>query len=188
MGIAATRKSRDQSQPDLFGKVAPPRASRAQPFDLQKLTMVALGIWRVSDDPRDAAIAGRWFTSHGLELTADIACSVVRYHGSLKFGDSRAPGLVFLMRDIFTDAPCSVLRVFMNERGETVGRKILGRAFNTAIKLDASDGAVHLTSSVEAGIRALNNGQRPIWIASANSLNEIVWSLRDAGREVVRPP
>ena len=48
-------------------------------------------------------------------------------------GDRRTPDLVWLLRDIFTDEPCSVLRVYLNDDGEVIGRRTLGRVYNSAV-------------------------------------------------------
>jgi len=184
-------------------------------FDPKKLVQFALGIWHASFDARHAVLRERWTASSGVTLPDSIDGDVLRFHTSLKYGDERAPGLIWLVRDIHTGEPCAVLRYFLDDGGNLISRKTLGRTYNSAIKLDADEDVSHgliVASSIEDGLKALNGGLRPVWAligASAladfpvidgvecltvtssddDAVGEVVQRWSNAGREVtVRPP
>jgi hypothetical protein len=115
--------ARRQYQLDLFGAVLP------RPFDPQKLVRMALAVWRASR-PVAGTLGERFFTSRRLAVP-DAA--VVRFHPSLKFGDGRAPGLVWLLRDQRTAEPCGIVRVFLDSDGAPIGKRTLGRALGACI-------------------------------------------------------
>jgi putative DNA primase/helicase len=207
-------RRRIERSPDLLqwaGLEAPPPA-----FDPKKLVEIALGIWRVSIDARHAVLTGRWAASQNQTLPDELGGDVVRFHPSLKLGDDRAPGLIWLLRDIHTDEPCGILRYLLDDSGAVIGRRVLGRSYSTAIKFDAEENVtagLHIASSVETGIAAINAEFRPVWaLLGANALADfpvlggvealtiiaddaravaqVSARCREAGREVIcaRPP
>ena len=141
-----------------------PRAADAAPFDP---TQLALRVWHSGDDARASLLAGDYFTSCGLVLPEDVGPDVLRFHSSLKLGEGdRAPGIVWLLRDLHSDRPVAISRVFLAEDGRAFAQRTLGRSFNTAVKLsDDSDvsAGLFITSGVEAGIAAMMMGLRPVW-------------------------
>jgi hypothetical protein len=170
--VAPARRKPEPS-PDLFeaaGVVAP---RNAPSFDPARLKKWALGIWRVSMDARDAILTERYFASQGITLPEDVGADVVRFHSSLTFGDDRAPALVFLVRDVFTDEPVGILRYFLADDGSVLAKRSLGRtSFNAAVKLsgdgDVEDG-LHVASSIEGAIAAMSRGHRPLWCVIGES-------------------
>lgn len=171
---ADRRKLPKHQSPDLFqwAGVFTPRRDIASPFDPRKAVKFALGIWHTAMPAHHAILAERWATSQNLILPDDIS-DCIRFHPNLKFGNDRAPGLVFLLRDLNTDEPTGVLRIYLSDDGNVIGRRTLGRAFNTAVKLDADDqvtDGLHIASTVERAVAAMNAGLRPIWFV--NSLTD----------------
>jgi hypothetical protein len=161
---AARRKPHKHShqQPDLFGFVG----DQAPSFDPQKLVKWATGVWRSAIDARHAVLCERWAASQNLQLHDDIDGDVLRFHPNLSFASDRVPGLIWLLRDLFTDEPVSILRIFLDDDGVEIGRRTLGRVYNAAIKLDTDETVttgLHIASSIEDGIAAINAGYRPVW-------------------------
>jgi putative DNA primase/helicase len=131
----------------------------------QKKKEWALQIWSQSVNPT-GTIVERYLREHrGLELSGDIAGSVIRFHAGLKFDERYVPGMVCLMRDIATDEPCGIHRTFLDRKtGEKIDRRMLGTA--AAIKLDAhATISTELTigEGVETALAARMMGLGPVW-------------------------
>ena len=175
---AAARRTQAHAirpSPDLFqwaGVVAPSRVSVA-PFSPQKLVKIARGIWHVSMPAKHSVLAERYFASCGLTLPADIA-DCIRFHASLRNGDTRAPGLVLLLRDLFDDAPCGIVRVYLNDAGNVVGRRALGRVYDSAVKLDADENStagLTVCVGIKQAVTARAQGHRPMFaLAGTNAI------------------
>jgi hypothetical protein len=110
------------TQLDLFG------APRRRPLTPEKLTSIALGVWGASGPVVGPGAA--FFRSRRLPIPD---AQTVRYHPSLKCGDERAPGLVWLLREVRTDQPCGVLRVYLDADGWAVSKKVLGRCWGATL-------------------------------------------------------
>jgi hypothetical protein len=123
----AASRARRTVQPRQLDLFRAPRAPR--PFDAQRLTQMALGIWAASA-PVVGGPGAKFFEMRRLEIP-DAA--TVRFHPSLKHGDGRAPGLVWLLRDVRTDEPCGCMRVYLDECGWPIAKRILGRAFGATL-------------------------------------------------------
>ena len=163
----------DQPRPsDLFAfaGVAAPRLDVTPPFDPRKLIKFALGIFHASIDARHAVLFERWTAAQNLHLPDDLDGDVLRFHPRLKNGDDRAPGLIWLLRDVLSDEPTGIVRYFLDSDGVVIARKALGRVYGTAIKLsadaDVAEG-LHIASSVERGVAAMQAGLRPMWVVNA---------------------
>jgi hypothetical protein len=106
-------------QYDLFG------AHRVinRPFDARRLAQIAEGIWRASI-PVHGTLGERLFRALRVKVPdADTA----RFNALLKHGDERSPAVIFLLRDERTNEPTGVVRIFLDEFGWAVERRILGR-------------------------------------------------------------
>ena len=77
-----------------------------------------------------------YLNQRGLQMAAELAGPVLRFHDALHFDGRRVPGLVALFRDVLTDEPTAIQRVFLQPNGERIGRRMLGRVRGAAIKLD----------------------------------------------------
>jgi hypothetical protein len=107
-------------------------------------------------------------------LSSDIAGSVVRFHGSLKFDDfSRKPGMVCLLRDIVTNEPCGIHRTFLDRQtGQKIDRKMLGIAKGAAIKVDGLESVsstLAVGEGVETALAAKLAGLGPVWALGSTS-------------------
>jgi putative DNA primase/helicase len=141
--------------------------------DKAKKKKAALRIWGQSVSP-SGTIVEQYLREHrGLELTPDIADSVVRFHGSLYFDAySRKPGMVCLLRDIVTNEPCGIHRTFLDrDTAAKIDRKMLGVAKGAAIKLDCVDPGSRLTigEGIETGLAAKLAGLGPVWALGSTS-------------------
>jgi hypothetical protein len=116
------------AQLDLF---RPPRMTRTKrPLTPERLVQIALGVWAASG-PVSGTLGAKFFELLHLEIPD---ASIVRFHYGLKFGDTRAPGLIWKLVDQRTGEPCGVMRVFLAQDGTTViGKKVLGRAWAASI-------------------------------------------------------
>jgi hypothetical protein len=136
--------------------------------DKEKKKAAALRIWFGSVDPK-GTIVEHYFREHrALPLADDLAGSVIRFNRSLYLdGSSRAPGMVCLLRDIETDAPCGIHRTFLNpETAEKIDRKMLGVAKGAAIKIDADSTVTTILTigeGVETMLSARMAGFGPVW-------------------------
>jgi putative DNA primase/helicase len=124
----------------------------------------ALQIWSQSVNPI-GTIVERYLREHrGLELSEDIAGSVIRFHAGLKFDDAYIPGMVCLLRDIKSDEPCGIHRTFLDRKtGEKIDRKMLGIAKNAAIKLDQPGASLTIGEGVETALSGRMAGLGPVW-------------------------
>ena len=172
------RRTNQRTSQNLFqwaGLEAPSPVKAAPPFDPLKLQIFARAIWKASSHAH-GMLATRWLTSQGLALPDEVGIDVVRFHPALKLlGDERTPAIVWLLRDVFTDELVGIQRCYLDLDGKLIRRKTLGRStYNCAIKL--SDDAevttgLHIASSVDASIAAMNCGLRPVWtVPSAAAL------------------
>jgi|SRR6516165_6364356 hypothetical protein len=98
-----------------------------------------------------------YLAARGLMLPADIADEVIRFHPALKFGGVPVGGMVALFRDIRTNEPCGIHRTFLDGIGRKLDRKMLGRARQAAIKLDADESVtlgLHIGEGIETCLAA----------------------------------
>jgi putative DNA primase/helicase len=134
----------------------------------------ALDIWSKSVNPAGTLVE-RYLREHrGLQLSGDIAGSVVRFHGSLRFDEfSRKPGMVCLFRDIATNEPCGIHRTFLDrETGQKIDRKMLGVAKRAAIKIDDAESVsskLTIGEGFETVLAARLAGLGPVWALGSTS-------------------
>jgi hypothetical protein len=126
MSNVSTSTVQRHRQLDLFEL---PRAPHKPLMTAERLTGIALGIFHASG-PVEGTLGARFFEMRRLEVPDQ---SVVRFHPSLKFGDTRAPGLIFLLRDVRTGEPTGVVRLFLDTNGWVVGKRALGRVWGATL-------------------------------------------------------
>jgi hypothetical protein len=126
----------------------------------------ALAIWHEARDPRGTLVE-HYLANRCLGLPADIAGHALRYHARCPFGPGeRQPCMVALFRDIRTDEPVAIHRTALTPDGRKIGRKMLGPAGGSAIKLDADDAVsmgLVVGEGVESCLSARQLGYRPCW-------------------------
>jgi putative DNA primase/helicase len=162
---------------ELWRRQSSPRWSRpytvAPDNDAAHRSALALRLWNEARDPRGTVVTD-YLAARGLTIPNDIAGDVIRFHPSLKLDGALAGGMLALFRDIRTNEPCGIHRTFLDGAGRKLDRKMLGRAREGAIKLDA-DGSVtlglHIGEGVETCLAAHLAGFRPVWaLGSATAL------------------
>jgi putative DNA primase/helicase len=133
----------------------------------------AQAIWREAVDPRGTIVA-QYLAGRGLGLPDGAASEAIRFHGNCPFGETRAPAMVALVRDIVTDRPLAIHRTALNADGSkaTVDGKsklALGRVAGGAVKL-TPDAAITLCLGIAEGIETALSmreiaefGGSPVW-------------------------
>jgi len=120
-----TASAAQHRQLDLFGA----RRMTKRPLDQTKLAQIAAGIFRASR-PVAGTLGARFFEMRGLAVPGP---DVARYHPSLKCGDARSAGLIFLLRDVRTREPCGVMRLYLDEHAWVTGMRPLGRVVGATL-------------------------------------------------------
>jgi DNA primase len=104
-------------------------------------------------------------------------CAGLRFHRACPRGDQRVPALVSLLRDVVTDEPLAIQRVFLRDDGsdrlrDSTGKMTLGPARNAVVKLtpdeDVTTGLA-ITEGVEKGLAIMAAGWSPIWATCGTS-------------------
>ena len=151
LGLGARERRRQQSSRQWSGPctVAPgDNAANRSAF--------ALRLWNEARHPGGTMVAG-YLASRGLPLADNIAGEVIRFHSALKFKGAQVGATLALFRDIRTNEPCGIHRTFLDGAGRKLDRKMLGRARDAAIKLDAEEN-VTLGLHVGEGVPASPHG------------------------------
>jgi putative DNA primase/helicase len=100
----------------------------------------AVRIWDEGQDPR-GTLAERYLREHRkLDLPAEIASSVLRFHPQCPWrdenvGPTRVPALIAVFRSIDDDVVTAIQRIALNPDGAKIGRRMLGIVRRSAIKL-----------------------------------------------------
>jgi putative DNA primase/helicase len=118
----------------------------------------ALALWRESVDPR-GTLAERYLASRGLQLGDEVAGNVLRWH-------ARIGAAVALFRNVETNRPQAVTRIYLDSDGNKMRRAFLGPVGGAAIKIDADDAVtsgLHIGEGVETCMAAHQLGLRPCW-------------------------
>jgi putative DNA primase/helicase len=145
-----------------------PKPAPAAPDDSDKIAE-ALAYWNESGDPRQTVVK-TYLNSRALELSDDIASSVIRWNG-------RIGAMVSLMRNVLTGAPQSVLRTYLDRDGrkrtifdrdgKALGERLFkGPTGGAAVMLDPFDSVtarLHIGEGVETCLAARQVGLKPAW-------------------------
>jgi putative DNA primase/helicase len=133
----------------------------------------AVALWNEAFDPRGTLVE-RYLRCRGLELPADIAVRVVRFHANCPWGRDRAPCMLTAFRLIQSDRLIAVHRTLLSLDGKKIDRRMLGPVAGAAIKIDV-DEDVELGLAVGEGfetcLAARQLGFRPVWaLGSAGAI------------------
>jgi hypothetical protein len=121
-------------------------------------TDMATRLWREGQDPR-GTLAEAYFRTRALDLPDDLAGEVLRWH-------TRTSALLALFRNILTNEPQAVSRIFLDAHGAKIERKFLGPVADAAVMLDSFDAvleSLHVGEGVETCMAARQLGMRPCW-------------------------
>ncbi len=133
-------------------------------------------IWHEAHDPR-GTIVQKYLHGRFLDLSDDIAVSVIRFHPKCPWREDEnapliyVPAMVCAMRDIATDEIKAVHRRRLTPDGQKVGKpKMYGPARGAVVKVDP-DEAVNLglvlSEGVETALSARQFGYAPGWAAGS---------------------
>jgi hypothetical protein len=127
----------------------------------------ALSLWTSGVDPRGTPVE-RYLNSRKLELGADIAGSVIRWHTGIG-------AMLALFRNIETNEPQAISRTFLDVYAKKTERKFLGPVGRAAIKLDPDEEVtqgIAVGEGVETVLSARQLGYRPAWaLGSAGAIS-----------------
>jgi hypothetical protein len=127
----------------------------------------ALEIWEDSVDPRGTLVEQYLHQHRGLDLPAELAGLVIRFHRSLWFNkETRLPGMVCLFRNISSDEPCGIHRTFLDPgSAQKIDRRMFGIAKGAALKLDPKSNTEGLTcgEGIESCLTAREAGLGRVW-------------------------
>ncbi len=139
-----------------------PQISQRRPKGVSKTPFPddrsALALWREGADPR-GTLAQAYLARRGLNLEADVAGEVLRWH-------PRLGAMLALFRNIETGRPQAISRIFLDRDGRKLGRKFLGPVGGAAVMLDPGDAVLaglHVGEGVETCPAARQLGLRPTW-------------------------
>jgi putative DNA primase/helicase len=126
----------------------------------------AIALWRDSVDPRGTVVQA-YLKSRVLALDDEVAGSVIRWN-------PRIGAMIALFRNIDTDEPQAVNRIFLDHEGRKLKRMFLGPVGGAAIKLDATEEVtrgLHIGEGVETCMASRQIGLRPAWaLGSAGAI------------------
>jgi Toprim domain-containing protein len=111
------------------------------------------------------SLGENYLASRAIRLDEDLH-HVLRFHPALTYEGRKVPAIVALFRDIVTDAPRGIHRIFLDPDGRKLERRMLGPTASAAIKLDASEDVVsglHLGEGIETCLAARQLGFKPVW-------------------------
>lgn len=165
--LGVERRSPKRAQP--ICKVTLGHPDGNQPLGRRDL---ALGLWDEARPPDDTIGATYLAKRSGRPLTwpADL-----RFHpqcprdGGTKI--ERLPAVVALLRDIHTDEPRAVQRIFLKADGsdrlrDAMGKMTLGPSAGCACKLSPDENVTYglgIIEGIEKGLALLGIGRSPIW-------------------------
>jgi putative DNA primase/helicase len=145
-------------------------APRAWTEDEIKRINAARNIWAAAKDPR-GTIADVYLRQHRkLELTDQLAGSVLRFHPAVPWRDEdtgdaiQVPALIAAFRSIDNNQITAIHRIALNADGSKHGRRMLGIVERAAIKLAMPDyGELAVAEGVETALAATQLGFKPAW-------------------------
>jgi putative DNA primase/helicase len=139
-------------------------------------------IWRESVDPR-GTIVERYLASRALELSADVAASVIRFHAQTPWRDAESektffvPCMIAAMRAIEGDQIVAIHRTRLASDGsKRLERRMFGFCSGAAIKLDEDEAVgsgLHIGEGIETCLTARQLGLRPVWALGSTSFISI---------------
>jgi hypothetical protein len=135
-------------------------------IDEARRKALALKLWMEASNPAGSIVERYLREYRGLDLPADVAGNVIRFHPSLYFNRQKhMPAMVCLLRNVKTNEPCGIHRTFLDEKtGDKIERKMLGIAKSAAVKFDLQP--VHsltIGEGIETVLSARAAGYAPCW-------------------------
>jgi Toprim domain len=130
----------------------------------------AVAVWDQAGNPR-GTLAEQYLASRALNLSDDVAGSVLRFHPACPWLDENTgntigvPALIAAFTSIDDNTLTAVHRVRLDqpERWPKTERKMLGLVHRSAVKLDAATGTLAIGEGIETALAARQLGHGPTW-------------------------
>jgi len=152
------------------------RAEAAERAEAARTRRRAGQLWREAQSPMGTVVEA-YLRSRTLDLPAEIAGPVLRFHPACPWGDSVAPAMLGLIRSVMDGEPVGIHRTALDSDGQKIGRKVYGSATAAAIMLDdQAEVATGLTvgEGIETCLAARQLGLRPVWsLISAGNIGAL---------------
>ena len=135
--------------------------------DMQRIAR-ARGIWNDAIDPR-GTVAETYLQSRALQLTDDVAGSVLRYHPACPWRNEDTgntvylPALVAAFRSVDDGTVTAIQRVALTPFGQKIDRRMLGVVHRSAVQLDPARSTLAVGEGVETCLAARVLGHAPTW-------------------------
>jgi hypothetical protein len=137
----------------------------------EEKTKRALKIWDDASEVNDT-LAEQYLRRRGLDLPEDD--HALRFYSPCAFGVGKYPCLIALFRDVLTNEPKAIHRIALGPGGMLIGKRMLGRVGDCAIKIDEDENVtigLSVGEGIETMIAARMRGLRPAWaLGSAGTL------------------
>jgi hypothetical protein len=137
----------------------------------EEKTKRALKIWDDASEVNDT-LAEQYLRRRGLDLPEDD--HALRFYSPCAFGVGKYPCLIALFRDVLTNEPKAIHRIALGPGGMLIGKRMLGRVGDCAIKIDEDENVtigLSVGEGIETMIAARMRGFRPAWaLGSAGTL------------------
>lgn len=124
----------------------------------------ALAIWNAAVDLRGTLGETYLTRDRGLDVADDLS-HCLRWHAPIR-------ALIGLFRDIRTDEPRAITRIFLDQDSHKITRKFLGAVGGCAVKIDADENVEYglcIGEGVETCLAARQIGLRPVWACGSVS-------------------
>lgn len=130
----------------------------------------AVAIWKSAVTPRGTAVE-TYLRSRALELTDDVAGTVLRFHTTCPWRDENTgttifiPALIAAFRSIDDDAITGIHRIRLDQpaRWPKTERRMFGVVHRAAVKLDPAGDTLAIGEGIETCLAARALGYRPAW-------------------------
>jgi hypothetical protein len=158
------------SSPDWRKRIPADLPQRRQSIVVQQVDAerdrldYAHSVWRAAR-PLRGSLGEAYLASRAIRLGDDLH-HVLRFHPALTYEGRKTPAIVALFRDIVTDAPRGIHRIFLDSFGRKLERRMFGPTAGAAIKLDLGEdvlSGLHLGEGIETCLAARQLGFRPVW-------------------------
>jgi hypothetical protein len=141
---------------------------------LQRNQQLALRIWTEAK-PIAGTIAESYLANRIGRITAFP--EDLRFHAGCPRGNQKLPALVALLRDVRSDEPKAIQRIYLAPDGsdrlrDAMGKATLGPATGAVCKLSPNEGVtagLGIAEGVEKGLALLAIGWAPIWATVGTS-------------------
>ena len=150
------------------------RAEVSRQAEIRRRQQIALAIWEASRDPRGTPVEA-YLNGRRLNLTDEVAGTVIRWHPAGPWGQGRAPMMIAAMCDVVTGEVRAVHRTAFSPEGEKIDRKMFGPAAGSAIMLSPASDTVAVGEGIESCLSAAQLGYGPgVWaMGSAGAIGRL---------------